>query len=105
MTTLQKLKEECLKLNATLDLERWDITAPEGFIFTATQCHYIVFGPWKEDSSPRWGKPPREWNKIEREVAYKDALKRLSLGIEPDPEADARCDRIISRPDYRSKDS
>jgi hypothetical protein len=90
MTNLQKLKEECLKLNATLDLEKWDITAPKGFIFTATQCHYIVFRPCKEDSSHRWGKAPRQWNKIEWEVAYKDALKRLSLGIEPDLELDAR---------------
>jgi hypothetical protein len=52
MTTLEKLIKECLKLNAKLDLEHWDITAPNGFIFNATQCHYIVFEPWKEDRSP-----------------------------------------------------
>ena len=83
MTTLQNLKNECIKLNVTLDLEHWDITAPNGFIFNATQCHYIVFEPWKEDGSSRRGKTSRGWNKSEREAVYKQALKQLSLGIQP----------------------
>jgi hypothetical protein len=52
MTILQKLKKECSRIGATLNTERWDITAPEGHVFTATQCHYIVFEPSKEDGSP-----------------------------------------------------
>ena len=85
MTTLEELIKECLKLNAKLDLEHWDITAPNGFIFNATQCHHIVFEPWKEDRSPRSAKASKGWNKIERKAAYHDALERLKLGLSPDP--------------------
>jgi hypothetical protein len=86
MTILQKLKKECSRIGATLNTERWDITAPEGHVFTATQCHYIVFEPSKEDGSPRWGVHSRVWNNAERRAAYKDALERLELGISPDPD-------------------
>jgi hypothetical protein len=84
-TTLQKLEKECVRIGANLDLERWDITAPQGHVFNATECHYIVFERWKEDRSPRWGKASEGWNKIERSAAYKDALARLKLGLIPDP--------------------
>jgi hypothetical protein len=84
--TLQKLKKECVRIGANLDLERWDITAPEGHVFNATQCHYIVFQRWKEDRSPRWANAFKGWNKVERSAAYKDALARLKLGFSPDPE-------------------
>ena len=85
-TTLQKLKKECVRIGADLDLERWAITAPKGNVFNATECHYIVFERWKEDRSPRWGKASEGWNKIERKAAYQNALERLKLGISPDPE-------------------
>jgi len=85
-TTLQKLKKECVRIGADLDLERWAITAPKGHVFNATECHYIVFERWKEDRSPRWGKASEGWNKIERKAAYQNALERLKLGISPDPE-------------------
>jgi len=85
-TTLQKLKKECVRIGANLDLERWDITAPEGHVFNATQCHYIVFERWKEDRSPRWVNAFKGWNKLERSAAYKDALARLKFGLSPDPE-------------------
>jgi hypothetical protein len=86
MTILQKLKKECSRIGATLNTERWDITAPEGHVFTATQCQYIVFEPSKEDRSPRWGVHSRVWNNTERRAAYKGALERLELGISPDPD-------------------
>ena len=85
-TTLQKLKKECTRLAVNLDLERWDITAPQGHVFNATQCQYIVFEQWKEDRSPRWGIACKGWNKTERAAAYNHALERLELGISPDPE-------------------
>jgi hypothetical protein len=85
-TTLQKLEKECVRIGANLDLERWDITAPQGRVFNATECHYIVFERWKEDRSPRWGKASEGWNKIERSAAYQDALARLKLGLILDPE-------------------
>ena len=85
-TTLQKLNKECTRIGANLDLEKWHITAPEGHVFNATECHYIVFERWKEDRSPRWGKASKGWNKFERKAAYQDALERLKLGIGPDPE-------------------
>ena len=85
-TILQKLKRECLRIGADLNLEKWHITAPEGHVFNATECHYIVFERWKEDRSSRWGKASEGWNKIERKAAYQDALERLKLGISPDPE-------------------
>ena len=97
MTTLQKLKEECLKLNATLDLEHWDITAPNGFIFTATQCHYIVFEPSKEGGLSRRNKTSRGWNKSELQVTYKQALKQLLLGIQQDPDLEASQNRKLSQ--------
>ena len=74
MTTPQKLKKECDRLGANLDLERWDITAPEGHIFNASGCHYIVFEPWKEDNSPRFGSTSRGWSPTEKRAAYADAL-------------------------------
>ena len=85
-TTLQKLKNECVRIGADLDLERWAITAPKGHVFNATECHYIVFERSKEDRSSRWGKASEGWNKIERKAAYQNALERLKLGISPDPE-------------------
>jgi hypothetical protein len=85
-TTLQKLKKECIRIGANLDLEKWHITAPEGHVFNATECHYIVFERRKEDRSPRCGKASKGWNKIERKAAYQNALERLKLGIGPDPE-------------------
>ena len=85
-TTLQKLKRECLRIGADLDLERWDITAPKGHVFNATECHYIVFERWKEDRSPQWANAFKGWNKTERAAAYNHALERLELGISPDPE-------------------
>ena len=83
-TTLQKLKKECTRIGANLDLEKWHITAPEGHVFNATECHYIVFERWKEDRSPRWRKASKGWNKFERKAAYQNALERLKLGIGPD---------------------
>jgi hypothetical protein len=85
-TILQNLKRECLRIGADLNLEKWHIIAPEGHVFNATECHYIVFERWKEDRSPRWGKASEGWNKIERKAAYQDALERLKLGISPDSE-------------------
>ncbi len=85
-TTLQQLKKECSRIGANLNLEKWHITAPEGHVFNATECHYIVFERWKEDRSPRWGKAAKGWNKTERKAAYQDAFERLKLGISPDPE-------------------
>ena len=85
-TTLQKLEKECVRIGANLDLERWDMTAPQGHVFNATECHYIVFERWKEDRSPRWANAFKGWNKVERSAAYKDALARLKLGFSPDPE-------------------
>jgi len=84
-TTLQKLKKECLRIGADLDLEKWHIIAPEGHVFNATECHYIVFERWKDDGSPRWGKASKGWNKIERKAAYQRALEGLKLGLSPDP--------------------
>jgi hypothetical protein len=85
-TILQKLKSECLRIGADVNFEKWQIVAPEGHVFNATECHYIVFERSKEDRSPRWGKASDGWNKIERKAAYQNALERLKLGISPDPE-------------------
>ena len=84
-TTLQKLEKECVRIGANLDLERWDMTAPQGHVFNATECHYIVFERSKDDGSPRWGKASKGWNKIERKAAYQRALEGLKLGLSPDP--------------------
>ena len=85
-TILQKLKRECLRIGADLNLEKWHITAPEGHVFNATECHYIVFERWKEDRSLRWFNAFKGWNKLERSAAYQDALARLKLGLILDPE-------------------
>lgn len=62
---IKKLEMLADKMHCTLDWSANDITSPKGMIFSATECHYIVFEP-QDDG----------W--------LEDAIYRLQCGLEPE---------------------
>jgi hypothetical protein len=90
MTTREKVRKLARKLGVIVDTERFELLAPDGYRFKATETHSIVFEPQipVEEFVP--GGQNRRPNKAEVELGWKSALADLEFGLEPCP-ADCNC--------------
>jgi hypothetical protein len=88
MKTKQKVKKLAKELGCNLDPDTYEITAPNGYRFKATETHAVVFEPWIEGFIA--GKRNRPANTQEIEQAWQGALSDLEFGIEPCP-SDCEC--------------